>query len=190
MEINANNKLTITHLNDVSQLADFNCGIDEMDVFIHNDMHLSLQNHYCNAYIVHIGDTPVAMFALGFDSLTLDADSVQEMRLGQSANKPDVSQNYCETFFSKLHYPALEISYIAIDKKYRNMGIGSTLVDEIARMALNQDMAGCMFLTVEAYKRHDYSAVGFYNKCRFEPCELPNPNKTTLRMFRALYPQP
>ena len=46
-----------------------------------------------------------------------------------------------------------------------------------------------MFLTVEAYIEQDYSAVPFYYKCRFEPCEYKKPNKETLRMFRALYPQ-
>ncbi len=63
------------------------------------------------------------------------------------------------------------------------------IVNAIADMAQKQKMAGCMFLTVEAYIEKDYSAVPFYNVCGFEPCEYRNPNKETLRMYKTLYPR-
>lgn len=160
-----------------------------MDAFIHSGLEDSLKNHYCNTYSVYLDDELVAMFALSFDSLELDSDSLEEMTEGLSGNKPDMSREYVETFLSKHHYPALEIAYLAVKEKYRRQGMGKSIVNAIADMAQRQNMAGCMFLTVEAYIEKDYSAVPFYYSCHFEPCEFKKPNKETLRMFRALFPK-
>ena len=182
--------LTIRQIEDASSLADFHCGIQAMDDFIHSSLNDSIRNHYCNSYSVHLGTELVAMFALSFDSLELDSDSLEEMAEGiNTANKPDLSKNYVDTFLSKHHYPALEIAYLAVEEKYRNQGIGKAIVNAIADKAQQQKVAGCMFLTVEAYIERGYSAVPFYSRCQFEPCEFKKPNKETLRMFRALYPR-
>lgn len=182
-------KLVISSLQDVSVLSDFCCGIEEMDDFIHNHLQESVSNHYCNSYVVRLEDVVVAMFALNFDSLNFDSDSREEIQLGVSQNVPSLTADYFETFLMKHHFPALEISYFAVVQKYRNQGIGRALIDAIADMAQRQSVAGCMFLTVEAYIKGGYTAVPFYDKCHFEPCEYRNPNKETLRMFRALYPK-
>ena len=182
--------LTIRALDDASQLADFNCGIKAMDDFIHSGLASSIRNHYCNLYSVTLNDEVVAMFSLSFDSLELDSDSLEEILDNHSAtNKPNLTSNYVDTFLSKHHYPALENSYLAVKEEYRSQGIGRAVVDSIADMAQRQKTAGCMFLTVEAYIENDYSAVPFYNACRFEPCEYKKPNKDTLRMFRTLFPK-
>jgi GNAT superfamily N-acetyltransferase len=184
------NNLTIRRIEDASSLVDFHCGIQAMDDFIHSSLDDSIRNHYCNTYSVHLGPELVAMFALSFDSLELDSDSLEEMAEGVStANKPDLSKSYVETFLSKHHYPALEIAYLAVEEKHRAKGIGQAIVNAIADMAQKQKTAGCMFLTVEAYIEEGYSAVPFYYKCHFEPCEFKKPNKETLRMFRALFPK-
>lgn len=184
------NSLTIRILDNVSQLDDFNCGIKAMDDFIHSGLANSVRNHYCNLYSVTLDNEIVAMFSLSFDSLELDWDSLEEILDNQSSsNKPNLSSNYVDTFLNKHHYPALEISYLAVGENYRRQGIGKAVVDSIAEMAQRQKTAGCMFLTVEAYIEEDYSAVPFYNACHFEPCEYKKPDKETLRMFRTLFPK-
>lgn len=184
------NRLTIRILDNVSQLDDFNCGIKAMDDFIHSGLANSVRNHYCNLYSVTLDNEIAAMFSLSFDSLELDLDSLEEILDNQSSsNKPNLSSNYVDTFLSKHHYPALEISYLAVKENYRRKGIGKAVVDSIAEMAQRQKTAGCMFLTVEAYIEEDYSAVPFYNACHFEPCEYKKPDKETLRMFRTLFPK-
>ena len=184
------NNLTIRQIEDASSLVGFHCGIQAMDDFIHSGLNDSIRNHYCNSYSVHLGSELVAMFALSFDSLELDSDSLEEMAEGiNTANKPNLSKNYVDTFLSKHHYPALEIAYLAVEEKHRTKGIGKAIVNAIADMAQRQNTAGCMFLTVEAYFEEGYSAVPFYSRCQFEPCEFKKPNKETLRMFRALYPK-
>lgn len=183
------NSLTIRPLDDISLLEGFHCGIKAMDNFIHSGLADSIRNHYCNTYAVYLGPELVAMFALSFDSLELDSDSLDEMAGGLTSNKPDLSRDYVDTFLSKHHYPALEIAYLAVEERYRTQGIGKSIVNAIAEMAQRQKTAGCMFLTVEAYIEQGYSAVPFYSKCQFEPCEFKKPNKETLRMFRVLYPK-
>ena len=161
-----------------------------MDDFIHSGLANSVRNHYCNLYSVTLDNEIVAMFSLSFDSLELDLDSLEEILDNQSSsNKPNLSSNYVDTFLNKHHYPALEISYLAVKENYRRKGIGKAVVDSIAEMAQRQKTAGCMFLTVEAYIEEDYSAVPFYNACHFEPCEYKKPDKETLRMFRTLFPK-
>lgn len=183
------NNLTIRQIENASSLSDFRCGIQAMDDFIHSGLNDSIRNHYCNSYSVYMDSELVAMFALSFDSLELDSDSLEEMAEGFTANKPELSKGYFVTFLSKHHYPALEIAYLAVAEKYRAKGIGKAIGNAIADMAQRQKTAGCMFLTVEAYIEKGYSAVPFYYKCQFEPCEFKKPNKETLRMFRALYPK-
>ena len=183
-------KLDIGRLEDAQCLADFRCGIPEMDEFIQSGLAISVFHHYCQAYKVCQGAEVIALFALSFDSLNLDVDDKNDMLSGYSISRPpQLANDYRDVFFSKPHYPALEITYLAVDERYGKQGLGRILVEAIVEKAQNQDLAGCQFLTVEALHTKDYSAVGFYEKCGFSPCAYPNPNKDTLRMFRTLYPE-
>lgn len=180
--------LTIDKLDDTSLLADFFCGVQSMDEFIHQGLQMSLDNHFCRAYSVSLGDTIVAMFALSYDSIDLDTDDRDELATGISgAGTPAIEVDYKDTFYYKRRYPALDIAYLAVKKEYRERGIGESIIQVIIEETKNQDYAGCQFLSVEALKTKEYSAVGFYQKCGFSPNEQPNANKDTLRMFKVLY---
>lgn len=186
-------ELRIEKMNNVIQLKDFQCGIPQLDDFIQNVFQLSIENHYCRAYSVIDKDSPdktvVALFALSFDSLDLDTDDKDEMMSGTSLTSiPQISSAYEDVFLNKPHYPALDIAYLAVKQDMQGKGIGQLVIEAIHQRAQQQDFAGCQFLTVEALKMPGYSAVGFYEKCGFSPCEYPNPNKNTLRMYRTLYP--
>ena len=180
------------NLKDISILRNFQCGISSMDAFIQDGLDLSIQNHYCNAYIVmenRKGSEILALFAFSFDSLDLDIEDKNEVISGVSnAGIPQLTDNYKDVFLNKSHYPALEIAYLAVAKNLRYKGLGRIIIESIVQKAQEQELAGCQFLTVEALNTNEYSAVGFYNKCNFSACELPDPNKGTLRMFRTLYP--
>ena len=64
------------------------------------------------------------------------------------------------------------------------------IIEAVGQRAIDSrfNMAGCQFLTVEAYSRGTNSAVGFYSKCDFFAAEEPNPNKETLRMYKTILP--
>ncbi len=181
-------KIDIMPLEDFHCLSTFCSGVESMDVFIRSDFYLSVQNHYCTAYLAKKEEEIVAVFALSFDSLDLDSDDKDELDTGMSSTgTPDIDWNYRDTFYSKPRFPALDIAYLAVQKAWRGKHIGQYLVEMIAEQARSQNFAGCQFLTVEALATADYSAVGFYSRCGFTPNELKNPNKDTLRMYRTLY---
>lgn len=182
------NELRVKPLEDFHCLNTFSSGIEAMDTFIRSDFRLSVENHYCSAYIVKHQEDIVAVFALSFDSLDLDTDDKEELQTGiSSTGSPDIDWNYKDTFYAKPRYPALDIAYLAVQEQWRGRGVGSLLLDTIAEQARNQSFAGCQFLTVEALATSEYSAVGFYSRCGFTPNELKKPYKDTLRMFRTLY---
>ena len=179
---------------DIVPLEDFHClntfcsGVESMDIFIRGDFRLSIENHYCTAYLAKYGEEVVAVFALSFDSLDLDIDDKDELNTGlSSTGTPDIDWNYRDTFYAKPRYPALDIAYLAVQKEWRGKRIGHYLIEMIAEQARSQSFAGCQFLTVEALATSEYSAVGFYSRCGFTANEVKNPNKDTLRMYRTLY---
>ena len=181
-------ELRVKPLHDFHCLETFCSGVESMDIFIRNDFRMSVENHYCAAYVVTYQDEVVAVFALSFDSLDLDSDDKEELEAGiSSTGTPDVDWNYKDTFYSKPRYPALDIAYLAVQGKWRGQGVGHLLVDTIAEQARSQTFAGCQFLTVEALATSEYSAVGFYQRCGFTANEVRKPYKDTLRMFRTLY---
>jgi len=181
-------KLHVERIHTVDCLNEFYCGIESMDRFIHGPFAMSIRNHFCNAYVVKDSkDEILAMFALSFDSIDLDADDVSDLQSGvSSTGVPNIETQYEETFYCKRRYPALDIAYLAVNRKVQHKGLGSAIIEIIAKKAIEQDLAGCQFLSVEALATKEYNAVGFYLKCGFIPNELPNPNKDTRRMFKTL----
>ena len=185
-EIQAN--LVIEHLKNFDSLSDFLCGIPEMDSFIHTGFKDSVSNHFCIPYSVSIEGEMVALFALNFDSVVLPEDYKDDLMLGATAfGIPKVNESYEETFWAKWHYPALEISYFAVQESFQHRQIGARLIEEIVSVARAQSLAGCQFITVEAYRKAGYSAEGFYRKCHFSRCADPDPAGDTVRLYRFLF---
>lgn len=185
-----NDKLSVKPLHNFQELKDFYCGIGVMDNFIHGNFHSSVENHYCRAYLLINKETGevVALFALNFDSLDLNSEDKEELRDGfSSTGVPNVTLDYSDAFYAKPRYPALEITYLAVSKKWRGKHIGQALVEEIADRARSQTFAGCQFLTVEALMTDEYKAAEFYSKCGFTLAEIKKPYKDTVRMFMTLY---
>ena len=145
-------------------------------------MRLSFQNLKDN-------DDIVAIVALGCDKLELDSCDKEELKIGLFP-KPEIEFDYQETFWAKSSYPAIEITYLAVRKDRRHIGIGEYIIEAVGQRAINSqfNMAGCQFLTVEAYRKGNNSAVGFYSNCDFIAAEEPNPNKETLRMYKTILP--
>lgn len=181
--------MEIRRLDNMGELKGFKCGIQVMDDFIHSRLAESVRNHYCTPYALYDDNSMIAFFALSFDSLELDSDDKEELQSGiSSTGRPDISDEYEDTFFAKPRYPSMDIAYLAVRQDCRGKGIGSSIVDYIIELARSQKLAGCQFLTVEALAMADYSAVRFYYSCGFAPSEPRKPYKDTLRMFYTLYP--
>lgn len=189
MQSGSNLDLFFERIENVSVLEGFNCGLDVMDRFIHSGLQWCMDYHYCVVYAIKNTENIVAIVALGCDKLELSSDDKEELQTGIFPT-PEINYNYQGTFWAKSSYPAIEIVYLAVRKDKRHLGIGEYIIEAIAQRALDSrfNMAGCQFLTVEAYNKGNDSAVGFYNRCDFIAAELPNPNKETLRMYKTILP--
>lgn len=177
--------LVFERIDDASVLSNFYCGIQEMDDFIHEKLQDYLNKTECEAYVIKLRDNIVAMLSLGEDTLCLDEDDKEDMRLG-FVPKPDKAleeQNY----LSEKEFSAIEITYLAVDQNWRGQGIGEYIISQVENK-VQHDYPDCEFMTVEAYKTTGYSAVGFYSHCNFTPAEPPLGYKDTLRMYKVLHP--
>lgn len=105
-------------LSDFDELINFYTGKDKMDDFLHNHLQDCEESHYCKTFCVRLkaNNTIVAIFALAFDSVDIDSDDFDDMRIGAAGTDlPAVKETFREQFEQKYTYPALEIAYLAID---------------------------------------------------------------------------
>lgn len=176
-------------LKDFSILDTFNCGIPEMDDFIHNRLEQSVKSHFCTPYVLMDEEKVVAFFSLSADSLYFDDDGYfDDFMDGYSGEKPLLSSSYLPTFKNKEHYPAIDISYLAVSDVYQHQGLGSALLEDIIQFVKDNSIAGCQFVVVDALVIPGYSALAFYSKNGFSVCEDKKAYKDCVRMYRVLYP--
>ena len=156
------------NLKDISILRDFQCGISSMDAFIQDGLDLSIQNHYCNAYIVmenRKGSEILALFALSFDSLDLDIEDKNEVISGVSnAGIPQLTDNYKDVFLNKSHYPALEIAYLAVAKNFINVLDTKELMADMLNTGFAKDINVYIGEENEKEELKDFSIVTFKHR--------------------------
>ncbi len=157
------NPFYIRILDDFACFATFNCRVPSVNAFIHEGLTEALIENECETYGVYDGDTLAAFFALKSDDRFVDASDEKS---------------------------ALEIAFLAVDQRYELQGLGRSIIQEIAQIALSKENE-YKYLTVEALvithpKKDSYEAVSFYKKCMFQQAELYNPSKDTLSMYLRL----
>ena len=150
-------------MDDFASFAKFNCRVPSVNAFIHKGLTEALIENECETYGVYDGDTLAAFFALRPDNRFIDPSGEKS---------------------------ALEIAFLAVDKRYELQGLGRSIIQEIAQIALSKEN-DYTYLTVEALvithpKKDRYEAVSFYKKCMFLQAELYDPSKDTLSMYLRL----
>ena len=181
--------LLIEPLEDYQELTSFVSGIKQMDDFIHEYLGECDASHYCQTYAVRSPKTNnmLAIFSLSFDSIKLDEDDFEDMRIGAAGTgKPTVDDWFRERFEEKAIYPALEIAYLAVSQESQHLHLGSEILSQIEYMAKMQKMAGCVFLTVNALHTPSYSAVPFYEKNQFAKLTV-LPQSDVWPMYKTLW---
>lgn len=125
---NLNENLLIEQIEDYHELTSFVSGNKQMDDFIHEYLGECDASHYCQTYGVRSSKTSMllAIFSLSFDSVKLDEDDFEDMRIGAAGTgKPSVDDWFRDRFEEKAIYPALEIAYLAVAKDIQHMHLGS-----------------------------------------------------------------
>lgn len=182
-------ELLIEQAEEYESLKTFESGNVQMDNFIHDYLTACSKSHFCVTYYVRLepkGEV-IALFSLSNDSIDLGEDDFDDMRIGAAGTElPVVDADFRERFEQKCTYPALEITYLAVSKKYQHLKIGTTLVKFIANIARTQNVSGCVFLSVNALVTKEYSAVPFYEKNHFAKL-TPAPKMDVWPMYKTLW---
>lgn len=145
--------------NNLSDLRDFFCGVDEMDRFIH----ASLQNKI-------VENPHLANFIVKEEGIIVAICTIADKRLVLPDGK------YLNT---------IEIEYLAVRHTEQNKGIGRQIIDYLLEN-IAPTVPDATHLTVHAYISDVYSAVPFYEKCKFRQIQKKHPMAETVRMARAI----
>ena len=164
-------------LTDTSMLSDFTCGLQVMDDFIHYNLQSFLDSNSCLSYCLKDeNEKVVAFFILQSDQISIvDEDTIDDMQLIH----PNLS-------VTSIEYKTMEIEYLAVATAHQRKGIGTECIRQILDIAKEQQR-DTFFLTVDAYKSREYSAVPFYRKCGFDALDIVAPTKKILPMYKPLY---
>lgn len=154
----------ICSLTKFSDFVTFECRVPSVNAFIHDGLTEALVENQCETYGVYDGNTLAAFFALKEDGSFVDYQGAKS---------------------------ALEIAFLAVDKKYELQGIGRSIIHEISQIALSKECNYYRYLTVKALvitrpKKEKYEAVSFYRKCKFTQAELYDTAKDTVSMYLQL----
>ncbi len=182
-------QLRFERIDDISILSNFFCGVEKMDIFIH-DLESGLQSFIVKhsdseTYIARIGEHIVGLFSIMKSNVEFDDEDKDDMILG-IAHKPEIAYENPDYLQQNRFFEALEIAYLAIDKDWQHRGIGTNIISAIAQRAI-QLIDNCQFLIVNAYHDTDYSAVGFYKAYGFE-IYSPIPVSNTWSMIYVINP--
>lgn len=166
-------------------LSSFYCGNKTMDSFIHDELQDYLNMGSCQLFVVKEHDCIVGMFCLELSNLTLSETAKNNMIGGKKPmpNVPSASPN--DYYWLKPTYEATEITYLAIQKERQHNGLGSFLVECIMEKVTQNDEFKGDYVIVRALNEEDYSAIPFYQKCRFTPATEERKNQN-LFMYRIV----
>ncbi len=124
--------------------SDFDCGIDELNIFLKKYAKQNQFRHYIgNTYVLEINDTIAGYLTFTTASITKDIIN------SKLPNYP---------------LPVLRIARLAIDKKFQKKGLGKKLLKFAIEKAVElKDSSGCIGIIVDA----KLEAINFYKKFGF-----------------------
>ena len=159
------------------KLKGFECGVQEMDDFIHDVLDDFLKNDLRYQLNVVIDDERgiVAMFVISTGIFVDVGNEFKDIPFGKPWGYIDDDL----PIQSGIMYPSLEIDYLAVRKDLRDCGYGSRIIEEISTRAKSKNY---FFLTVGAYHTQGYSAIPFYEKQGFFALQDYSEDYDTLRM--------
>lgn len=142
-------------LNKKHDLSRFSCGVKDLDDFLKDDA-LDQQEKNLNVTYLAIHEDEI----IGYASLL--ADKIECKKIDKS-----LKTEYKD-------YPAIKIGRLAVDEKYKGLGIGNEILASICRLIeeISKEI-GVSFITIDAY----CNARKFYLKNSFTQKRIHNPEK-------------
>lgn len=162
-------------LNDDETVCNFDCGDSDLNEFITEEAIFYKSEFLAIPYIFYHVEKPkdiVAYFTLSNDKI-----SISDFASNSQFNKFK-KQNFNVRKRLK-SYPSVKIGRFAVSTNYNSLGLGSHLIEFIKSYYLEENKAGCRFITVDAYR----DAIPFYIKNGFEPLQSDDGSETQLLYF-------
>lgn len=168
---------------DREMLANFLCGVDELDDFFHYEIYNCVEHHYLSAYcLVLASGEIIGIFTLMNDALMLTGLCEKEDFIDDL--KYETHLDTVEFLNSQSSYPAINIGHLGISRKYQNKSIGTMVIDFVAQTFADYKKAGCQFITVDAL--NNLSTIKFYHNNLFNFQTNKDFYSSTRRMYRIL----
>jgi ribosomal protein S18 acetylase RimI-like enzyme len=130
----------------------FSCGKRPLDQFIKNRAPKAVKRHEHRVFCAHLDGSANI---IGYYALQIGTDSVAEL---PNANKDNYLQSYTA-------FPAIHLSFVAVDENYKRQGLGQyLLMDVFSKAATISDCAGFFALTLVSL---DADSTAFYESLNF-----------------------
>ena len=135
-------------------LSNFSCGVEDLDEFLKEDALEQQEKNLSVTYIAIYNNRIIGYVSILADKLE------------------------CKTIKKKNgiypYYPAVKIGRLAVDEKYKGLGLGNDILDTISIIIKKMSKKlGISFITVDAY----CTARNFYSKNEFDHTKIHNPKK-------------
>ncbi len=170
--------LNLQILSEQVDLHSFNCGDEDLNDFLINNAYQSMMHRMSLTYILKENEQVVAYFSLLFDKISKEDTRNTTSFIEFKSNKGLIMEG--KDFKS---YPSLKVGRLGVNISCQKRQVGHLILDYIKRLTLTQQLAGCRFITVDAYR----TAFTFYEKNGFEYLTLKDVNDHTRLMYYDLY---
>jgi predicted GNAT family N-acyltransferase len=159
-----------------STFGAFASGDADLDDFLQNDAKKYLESLLSVTYLFKTDDETIAYFSLSNDRLLKDEEGKAEWN---RLNRRIANEK------RRKSYPSVKIGRLAVAQKYAGLGLGKRIIETVIAMyTKSKALAGCRFVTVDAYQK----ALGFYQKNGFAFLTENDANDSTRVMYLDLKP--
>ena len=154
------NRLDFIRLREAKAISHFDCGDADLNDFILNRASAYQKQKLAVSYACVDSNDASRVYA--YCSLANDKVALDDFKDKTEFNRFRKKQGFPNEKRLK-SYPAVKLCRLGVDLAVKGQQIGTIIIDYIKWMYMNNNRAGCRFLTVDAY----LDAVPFYEKNGF-----------------------
>ena len=154
-------QISLILLNENHTIKPFNCGDNDLNEFLFEKAKLYTKELLASTFILENSNQTVADYSIFNDSLKVE----EEDFISKSALKRFLKVLVSQPKRHLKSFPALKIGRLGIDEKFKGIGLGRLIVNNLISetLELNQRQ-GCKLITVDAYRE----SLVFYERLNFE----------------------
>jgi len=159
------------------EFKSFDCKDKDLNEFLLNDSKNFLVDLVAVTYLLESDNDIVAFFSLSNDRIS--AEDFESNNKWRKFRAKSISSS------KRLKsYPAVKIGRLAVSHDYKKNHIGTSILDYIKELFMDNNLTGCKFITVDAYN----DSLTFYEKNGFKYLTDEDNGKDTRAMYFDLLP--